>query len=102
MAGADWSIAVGILVYFVAIIVAAMYYYRYEKIYLIFHISAISTYVFAVFYTWDVFELNKNYVLGMLIVSTVIMVLLGKYFGKFNLKPTKPHTSLKEKENERK
>lgn len=101
MAGADWSIAVGVLVYLVAIIAAALYYYRYSKIYLIFHIAAISTYVFAVFYTWDVFELHKNYILLILIVSTILMILLGKYFGNFDLKPTKPHTSLKEKENER-
>lgn len=95
---ADWSIFTGVIVYMVAIIAAAIYYYRFEKVYLIFHIAAISTYIFAVFYTWDVFDLNKNLVLLMLLVSTILMVFLGKYFGSFELKPTKPHTSLKEKE----
>lgn len=97
MANADWSIAVGIIVYFVAIIIAAIYYYRYKKLYLISHITAVSTYIFAVFYTWDVFELSKDLVLLMLVFSTGLMILLGKYFGNFKLKKDKVHTSLKEK-----
>lgn len=96
---ADWSIAVGILTFIIAIILAVIYYFKYKKLFLIVFISSIATYVFAVFYTWDVFELKKNYVLAILVVSTLIMILLGNYISKFDLSPAKVHTSLKEKKN---
>lgn len=102
MAGtADWSIAVGVLTFIVAIIIAAVYYWRFKKVFLIAFTSSIATYIFAVFYTWDVFELSKNWVLLLLLISTGLMVLLGKYFSKINLKPDKVHTSLKERKNEK-
>jgi len=96
---ADWSIAVGILVYLVAIILAVIYYFKYKKIFLIGFIASIATYVFAVFYTFDVYEPNKNYVLSILIISTIIMVFLGNYISKFDLVSAKVYTSLKEKKD---
>ena len=96
---ADWSIAVGIFTYLIAIVLAVIYYFKYKKVFLIVLISSIATYVFAVFYTWDVFELSKNWVLGVLILSTLIMIFIGKYMSKFDLSPAKVHTSLKEKKN---
>lgn len=95
---ADWSIAVGILVFIVALVIATIYYVRYKKVYLIAFVASVATYVFAVFYTWDVFELHKNWILVILATSSVLMLFLGKYFSKFELKKDKIHTSLKEKE----
>lgn len=95
---ADWSIVVGVLTFIVAIIFAAIYYFKYKKIFLISYIASIATYVFAVFYTWDIFEPNRNWILFMLVVSVVIMIFLGRHFSKFDLKPSKLHTALKEKE----
>jgi len=94
---ADWSIAVGILVFIVAIIFAALYYYRYKKIFLIIFIASIATYIFAVMYTWDIYDPNRNMIMLMLLLSTILMVFLGKYFSKIELKLDKVHTSLKEK-----
>ncbi len=99
MASADWSIALGVLVFIVAIVFAIYYYYKYKKLFLIAFVASIATYVFAVFYTWDVFELNKNWILLILAASAVVMAILGKYFSKIELKPSKVHTSLKEKED---
>ncbi|MFW6008530.1 MAG: hypothetical protein ACOCP8_04615 [archaeon] len=82
MASADWSIALGVLVFIIAIIFAVYFYLTYKKISLVIFISAISTYIFAVFYTWDVFELNKNLVLLLLTISTVLMIFVGSYFSK--------------------
>lgn len=97
MASADWSVAVGILTYVIAVIFAAIYYLRYKKIFLVVLIASIATYIFAVFYTWDVFEPSKNVILAILAVSAVLMIFIGHYFSKFKLKPAKKHTSLKEK-----
>lgn len=94
---ADWSIALGIIVFIIAICFATYYYLKYKKLSLITFCLSIATYIFAVFYTWDVFELNKNWVLVMLLASTVVMVFLGKYFSKIKLNPARVHTSLKER-----
>jgi len=94
---ADWSIAAGILVYLIAIVFATLYYYRYKKIFLVMFVTSIATYIFAVLYAWDIFELNKNWVMLMLLISTGLMIFLGKYFSKIELKLDKLHTSLKEK-----
>jgi hypothetical protein len=99
MANADWSIAVGIFTFIIALVFAVIYFIRYRKISLILFVASIATYIFAVFYTWDVFEPNQNTILAMLAVSAVIMLLLAKYFSKFKIKPSKAHTSLKEKDN---
>ncbi len=96
---ADWSIAVGVFTFIIALVFAVIYFIRYRKISLILFIASIATYIFAVFYTWDVFEPNQNTILAMLAVSAVLMLLLAKYFSKFKIKPAKAHTSLKEKDN---
>ncbi|MCA9460034.1 MAG: hypothetical protein KC550_05800 [Nanoarchaeota archaeon] len=98
MASAEWSIPLGILIFIVALIFAVYYYMKYKKIFLIVFTAAIATYVFAAFYTWDVFELNKNWIMAMLSISTILMFGLAKYFSKLILNPVKSHTSLKEKE----
>lgn len=86
---ADWSIAVGVLVFLVAIVIASIYYFRYKKVYLILFIASISTYVFSVFYMLDVFEFtDKNIVLLVLGISTILMFFVGKYFSGFKLKHT--------------
>lgn len=95
---ADWSIAVGILTFIIALIFAAIYYLQYKKIFLVVLIASIATYAFSVFYIWDVFELNRNLVMLLLGISTIVMFFIGKYFSTLELKRIK-HTSLKEKEN---
>ena len=97
MSSADWSIGVGVLVYIVAIIAATIFYLRFSKMYLIAYTASIATYVFSVFYIWDVYELQRNGVLILLVVSTLVMMYLGKYFSNIHIKPSKAHTSLKEK-----
>lgn len=83
---AEWSIAVGIFTYIIALVFAGIYYFKYKKIFLISYIVSIATYIFAVFYTWDIFEPNRNWILLMLSVSVFIMIFLGKHFAKIELK----------------
>lgn len=97
MAQADWSIAVGVFVFIIALVAAIIFYLRYKKISLIVFVASIATYVFSVFYTWDVFDPHRNIILIMLAFSAVLMMALAKYFKNFKLKPAKVHTSLKEK-----
>jgi drug/metabolite transporter (DMT)-like permease len=92
MASADWSIAVGVLTFIVALIFAVYFYLTYKKMSLVIFTASIATYIFAVFYTWDVFELNKNWVLAILGVSAILMILVGTYFSKVDYKKTKSST----------
>ena len=83
MAGsADWSIGVGVLIFIIAICFAVYFYLKYKKVNQTVFIASISTYIFAVFYAMDVFELSKNGVLGLLVISTILMMGVGKYFSK--------------------
>jgi hypothetical protein len=86
---ADWSLALGVLIFLIAIIMAIIFFVKYKKVSLVFYTTSIATYAFAVFYTWDVFELKRNAVLIMLAVSTVIMLLLGRYFSKITINTSK-------------
>lgn len=79
--GADWSIIIGVLVFIIAIIFAIISYVKHKKIYQILYILSVSTYIFAIFYTWDIFELTKNLVLIMLLISTILMLSVAKYFS---------------------
>jgi len=97
---ATWSVGVGILIFIVSIFIAVYYYMKYKKAFLVVFITSIATYVFSVFYAWDVYDPNKNWVMFMLLVSTILMVGIGKYFGNMKLKPAKLHTSLKEKQRD--
>ena len=97
MATADWSIALGVLTFIIAIIFAVYFYLTYKKLSLVVFIASIATYIFAVFYTWDVFELNKNWVLIILAISTILMLFVGRYFSKVNY--TKKKELLKRKDN---
>lgn len=88
MGSAGWSIFTGVIVYIIGLIFAIVYYNRYEKVYLVTFVASICTYIFSVFYLWDVFILDKNMVLLLLFISTIIMMFLGKYFSKLDLKNT--------------
>lgn len=86
MASADWSIPLGVLIFIIAIIIATIYYIRYKKFSHVLYVVSIATYTFSVFYTLDVFELNRNWILGILVFSTLLMFWLANYFKKIESK----------------
>lgn len=99
---ADWSIALGVLLFIIAIIAAVLYYLRYKKWFLISYVAALTVFIFSIFYTWDVLELRGIQVMVLLAISAVIMIYLGKHFTGISLVEDKVHTSLKEKKQEKK
>ncbi|MCH8519590.1 MAG: hypothetical protein LAT82_02445 [Nanoarchaeota archaeon] len=78
--GAEWSIAVGFLVYFIAIIFAIVFYVIYRKFSLILYTASISTLIFSIFYAIDVFDFSRNLIMLTLVISTIAFFALGKYF----------------------
>lgn len=96
-AEADWSIALGILIFIIAIVAAIIFYVTYRKVSLVFFVAAIATYIFSVFYTWDVYALSKNLVLALLVISTLLMIGLGKYFSSVDMLGNKKVNSRKKK-----
>lgn len=77
---ADWSIAIGFFVYFIAIILAIIFYVLYRKFSLVVYTASISTLIFSIFYAIDVFDFSRNLIMLTLIISTVAFFALGKYF----------------------
>ena len=80
MAQADWSIAVGFLVYFIALIIAVIYYVSYRRFSLVLYVASISTLIFSIFYAIDVFDFSRHLILLTLVASTAVFFALGKYF----------------------
>ena len=80
MAQADWSIAIGFLVYFIALIIAVIYYVSYRKFSLVLYVASISTLIFSIFYAIDVFDFSRHLILLTLVISTAVFFGLGKYF----------------------
>ena len=78
--GATWSIGVGFLVYFIAVIVSIIWFVLYRKLSIVMYTISITTLIFSIFYMIDVFDFNRHLVLLTLVLSTIIFYVLGKYF----------------------
>jgi hypothetical protein len=102
MATADWSLAWGVLISVIATVASVLYYLRYKKWFLVSYIASISMFIFSIFYTWDILELKGIAVIVLLLLSTIIMIFLGKHFSGITLEEDKPQTSLPEKPKEKK
>lgn len=100
MASADWSIAVGFLVYFIALIVAIIYYVSFRKFSLVLYVASISTFIFSIFYAMDVFEFNRHMILLTLVISTVVFYGLGKYFKNVTYS-REEHVSLEQSDSKK-
>ncbi|MFP4401755.1 MAG: hypothetical protein ACLFPL_00845 [Candidatus Nanoarchaeia archaeon] len=83
------SIALGFFVYFVALIVAIIFYVLYRKYSLVVYVASISTLIFSIFYTIDVYNFNRDLILLTLVFSTVAFFVLGRYFKGIEYKRKK-------------
>jgi hypothetical protein len=59
------------------LIVLGIVYGTSKKLYKLFYILATFTYVITIAYVIDVYELDRNWILGLLTFSAVLMILLG-------------------------
>ncbi len=82
MAGADWSLVVGILEFIVALIISVVIYAVKRKFYLIMYLISAAVYIFTICFAIDVFDLSKNWILLLLALSSVLMMLIGWYIAK--------------------
>lgn len=102
MAGtADWSIAIGFLVYFIALIIAVIYYVSYRKFSLVLYVASISTLIFSIFYAIDVFDFSRHLIMLTLVISTAVFFMLGKYFKNVNYE-TQSHLGIEQAKKEKK
>jgi len=79
---ATWSIAVGIFLAIMAVIAGIISYFLNRKYYPIAFITGIGLYIFSVFYTWDIYSLDKNKVMLLLFLSTIVIILIGYLINK--------------------
>lgn len=87
--GAEWSIAVGFLIYFIAVIVCIIWFVLYRKLSVIIYTISITTLIFSIFYMIDIFNFNRHLVLLTLSLSTIIFYILGKYFKNISYEKIK-------------
>ena len=74
--------ALGILLFWVGLIVAIILFASYKKLYLVFYTVSVALYVFTAGFFIDVFDVGKVGVLLTLIFSAVIFMVLGAYLAK--------------------
>jgi len=77
-----WYQPVGIGIFFLSAIVSLILYLLYRKFYPIAYVIFLALYIFTLSYLIDVFQLGKNWILGLLAVTAVVMMFLGYYFMK--------------------
>lgn len=87
--GATWSIAIGILIFIIALIVGIKYFLDYRKFSVIFLTAGIATFLFGIAYAWDIFDFNRVIILSVLVLSTLLMFGLGVYFKSVNFEKAK-------------
>lgn len=76
-----WEVIFWVLLVPVLIIMGIMYGTS-KKLFKLFAVLATYTYVIFIAYIIDVFELNRNWVLGLLVFSALLMIFLGWRLGK--------------------
>jgi len=74
--------ALGSGIFFVGLFVAIILFANKRKFYPIMYSVSISLYVFTVGFVIDVFDFSKNATLGMLALSSIIMILAGLYLSR--------------------
>ncbi len=75
------------------LIVLGIVYGTSRKLYRLFQILATFTYVILVAYVIDVFSLGRNWILGLLVLSAVLMLLLGYRMARKPAKRRKPSSA---------
>lgn len=82
---ATWSIPIGILILIIAIFFAIYYYIKFKKIFLVLIIFSISSFIYGIFYVWDVFSLKRNLVIILLLGSATSLFGIGQYLSSIEL-----------------
>ncbi|MBI4438983.1 hypothetical protein HY640_03575 [Candidatus Woesearchaeota archaeon] len=77
-----WFQAVGVLVFFIALIASIIIYANLRKLYYLMYIISLSIYVFMVSYVIEAFQLGRDTVMLILAASAIIMLGLGYYLKK--------------------
>ncbi len=72
----------GGIVFWIGLIAAIILYANFRKFNHLLYLVSICVYVFTVGYVIEAFNLGKNGILGLLALSSVLMMGLGYYFMK--------------------
>jgi len=77
-----WAIPIGILLFLEATFLILYLFEKYKKVSYVLYTLGLNLYVFSIFYTWNTYENNKNLILIMLVLSSLILFVLGKLIFK--------------------
>lgn len=80
--GADWSIAIGVILIVIGLVASIIIFSLNRKYYPVLFLIGLEIYVFSVFYAWDLYELQKNQIMLLLVLSTLLLGFLGYNLSK--------------------
>ena len=81
---ATWSTAVFGALLIPLIIILLIVYFRGKQFYRLLYILSVFTYAVTISYWIDVYQLGRNSIVGLLLVSAILMILIGRLFKKSN------------------
>ena len=79
---ATWAPVVFWVLLIPLIIVLLIVYLRSKQLYRLLYILAVFTYAMTIMYWIDVYQLGRNSIIGLLVLSSLLMILIGRLFHK--------------------
>ena len=83
---ATWAPVVFWVLLIPLIIVLLIVYLRSKRLYRLLYIASVFTYAMTIMYWIDVYQLGRNSIIGLLVLSSLLMILIGRLFHKKNEK----------------
>lgn len=79
---ATWAPAVFFMLLIPLIIVLLIVYFKSKAFYRLLYIVSVFTYAMTIMYWIDVYYLSRNSIIGLLLLSSILMILVGRLFRK--------------------
>ena len=79
---ATWAPAVFMMLIVPLIIVLLIVYFKSKQLYRLLYILAVFTYAMTLMYWIDVYTLGRNSIVGLLTLSAILMIMIGRLFHK--------------------
>jgi len=79
---ATWAIGVFAGLLIPLIIILLIVYLKSKEFYRLLYIVSVFTYAMTIMYWIDVYHLSRNSIIGLLLLSSVLMILIGRIFRK--------------------
>jgi len=95
MVYSSWLSALGWGIFFLGLVASIIIFSVKRKFYPVMYLASIAIYIFTIGFMVDAFKLGKNWILILLVISSILFILAGVWFSyKFQRKKSEILQSL--------